>query len=260
MYIERISILNQDPMLASKKIERVVRFLRWTLRCSYLFCIVLMVLMTDGECHADKNKYGCKPSFEFASVYIALGMIIVDALLYSLFFRKCWTLMRLFQKSAELADDLAHDKDLVGIIQSFGIQFLLTVTAMLSCMIDAFINIAIPNYSTLVVFCVDAAIVASCNISMIKESQVFLWKYVCFPCNLCFKAFQQTSSQQKPATTMVTTLTTTKTTGTSSQERDGRVQDLDDTPRDGSLARTGRHDDNRSKFPEEAMPAEGCTR
>ena len=45
---------------------------------------------------------------------------------------------------------------------------------MLSCVIDGVINLWYQDYSTLIVFCVDCAIIASCDFAMIKGIIIFL--------------------------------------------------------------------------------------
>ena len=127
----------------------------------------MMIALTDGECHMDQKgnldqeMYGCKPSFHEADVYLAIVMIIVDALLFAVFCYKWWGLIKVFKLSSD-----SHL--LVEMLQSFSIQFLLTICAMLSCVIDGIINLWYQDYSTLIVFCVDCAIIASCDFAMIK--------------------------------------------------------------------------------------------
>ena len=121
----------------------------------------MMVALTDGECHQDLDRYGCKPTFHESDVYIAIVMILIDAILFAGFCYKWWGLIRVFRLSSD-------SQMLVEMIQSFSIQFLLTVTAMLSCVIDGIVNLWYPDYSTLIVFCVDCAIIASCDFAMIK--------------------------------------------------------------------------------------------
>ena len=123
----------------------------------------MMIVMTDGKCHIDIAMNGCKPSFHVASVYYAIIMISIDGLLFIGFCYKWWGLMKVFKTSIS-----SDSKILIDMIQSFSIQCVLTITAMISCVIDGIVNLWIPDYSTLIVFCLDAAIIASCNFAMIK--------------------------------------------------------------------------------------------
>lgn len=121
----------------------------------------MMIVLTDGECHEDLEIYGCKPSFHEADIYLAIAMICVDAILFTAFCYKWWGLIRVFKLSSE-------STILVEMIQSFAFQFLLTIVAMLSCVIDGVVNLWYQDYSTLIIFCVDSAIIASCDFAMIK--------------------------------------------------------------------------------------------
>ena len=121
----------------------------------------MMIVLTDGECHTDLARYGCKPSFHVADIYVAIFMILIDAILFAGFCYKWWKLIKVFKVSSE-------SKIIREMVHSFSIQFMLTLCAMISCVVDGIINLWIPDYSTLIVFCFDAAVVASCNFAMIK--------------------------------------------------------------------------------------------
>jgi len=177
VYVERISILNKHPMLASEKIRRWIRYITASLISSCVISLIMCIALTDGECHEDWTQYGCKPTFHEADVYLAIVMIMVDSCLFAGFCYKWWGLIKVFKLSSD-------SKMLVEMIQSFGFQFILTCIALLSCVIDGIINLWFQDYSTLIVFCLDCAIVGSCDFAMIKESQAFMWKYVCWPCRM----------------------------------------------------------------------------
>mmetsp|Transcript_51484 Transcript_51484/g.82074 ORF Transcript_51484/g.82074 Transcript_51484/m.82074 type:complete len:355 (+) Transcript_51484:231-1295(+) len=177
VYVERIAILNKHPMLASERISRWIKYISCSLVASCIISVTMMVVLTDGECHEDLAVYGCKPTFHAADIYLAVAMITFDACLFAGFCYKWWSLIRVFKLSSD-------SQMLVDMIQSFGFQFVLTVSAMLSCVIDGVINLWFQDYSTLIVFCLDCAIVASCDFALIKESQAFMWKYLCWPCKI----------------------------------------------------------------------------
>ena len=126
----------------------------------------MMIGLTDGECHEDSTYYGCKPTFHVADVYLAIIMITFDAFLFGCFCYKWWCLIRVFKTSTD-------NKIVIEMIQSFSIQFILTLTAMFSCIVDGIINLYRPDYTTLIVFCVDAAVISSCNFAMIKGIILF---------------------------------------------------------------------------------------
>ena len=128
--------------------------------------MVTVTVATGGECHADPTLYGCRPTFEPATVYLAIVMICVDACLFAGFCYKWWGLLKVFKLGSD-------SQVLVEMIQSFSFQFMLTVCAMISCVIDGIINLWWQDYSTLIVFCVDCAIIGSCDFAMIKGIYLF---------------------------------------------------------------------------------------
>ena len=79
----------------------------------------MMIVLTDGECHNDFEAYGCKPTFHVADVYLAIIMIVFDAILFAGFCYKWWGLIRIFKTSSD-------NKIVIEMIQSFGIQFYCT--------------------------------------------------------------------------------------------------------------------------------------
>ena len=168
---------------------------------SCVICVSMMIGLTGGECHPDMNARGCKPYFHVADAYFAILMIFFDAFLFGTFCYKWWCLITVFKLSTD-------STMLIEMVHSFAIQFVLTAVAMISCVLDGAINLWSPNYNTLIVFCVDAAVIASCNFAMIrgqgqyslfmsiycdhiqtiyiyyKESQTFCCRYLCWFCKI----------------------------------------------------------------------------
>ena len=138
--------------------------------------------MTDGTCHADLDQYGCIATFHVADVYSALIMIAIDASLFATFCYKCYQVMQIFRKSEK------SNKIPIKLIESFIIQFLLTSIAMCSCVFDAMMHLIFHddghNYHiTMIFFLFDCTVVATCNFSMISESQAIIRKFICCCCH-----------------------------------------------------------------------------
>ena len=140
------------------------------------------MFLTDGECHLEMDHKGCMARFHVADIYSAIIMIIVDGILFGAFCYKWYKVMQIFKMSEN------DHKIPVKVIQSFIIQFSLTIIAMSSCLFDGVMHLAMhdegKNYHiTMIIFLFDCTVVATCNFCMISESQAIIRKFICFCCH-----------------------------------------------------------------------------
>ena len=146
-----------------------------------IFSLILVTALVDGECHEDLNQYGCKPSFHIGDAVAGCIMLLVDAGLFAIFCYRWYKLISIFRGASSMSN---NNETVINLTKSFYVQFGLTLTAIISCFIDVCIQLSYQDYSTLVIYCVDVAIVASCNFALIKESQTFMFKYFCWCCKI----------------------------------------------------------------------------
>ena len=161
VYIERVQILNQHPMLKSKSVEEWIKYLLYSLIASLLISLGMLYALSDGKCHNDLTRFGCIPVVTNGNIYLAIVMLSIDGGLFAGFCYKWWKLINVFKLSKDNAI-------LIDMVQSFSIQFIVTLIAMLSCVLDGVINLYSQDYSIKIIFCVDCAVIASCNFAMIK--------------------------------------------------------------------------------------------
>ena len=140
-----------------------------------------MIFMTDGTCHTDLDQYGCIATFHVADIYAAQIMILIDAVLFGAFCYKWYRVMQIFKMSEN------DHKIPIEVIQSFMVQFTLTLIAMCSCLFDGMMHLILHNegrnyHMTMMFFLFDCTVVATCNFSMISESQAIIRKFICFCC------------------------------------------------------------------------------
>ena len=152
--------------------------------------------MTNGECHNDIEQPGCMAKFHIANVYLAQIMIIIDGALFGAFCYKWYKVMEIFRISE--TDHKIPKK----VLHSFYIQFTLTIIAMGSCSFDGVMHLILhdegQNYhTTMMFFLFDCTVVATCNFSMISESQAVIRKFICFCCTT--KQIRKTSSTSNEA-------------------------------------------------------------
>ena len=121
----------------------------------------MLFALSDGKCHEDLTRYGCVPRVTEGNLYLAIIMVSFDACLFAGFCHKWWKLINVFKLSAK-------NQMLIEMIQSFSVQFIVTVIAMISCITDGVINLYSQDYTIKIIFCLDCAIIASCNFAMIK--------------------------------------------------------------------------------------------
>jgi len=182
MYVIRIYIISQGSMLGTEQTNSGIKFVSVTLAICCILCIVLMAVMTDGECHANQEHTGCLTKFHVVDIYVAIFMLVFDAVLFSMFCYKWYHIMRIFQMSDP------NNRVPAEIMQSFVIQFTLTLIAMASCFFDGIVHLLLhndgKNYDiTMIIFLFDCTVVATCNFCMISESQRMIATLCCFCCN-----------------------------------------------------------------------------
>ena len=136
----------------------MTKYLKYSLVLSCGICVGIMIVLNDGICHEDLNLFGCKLIIHSADVYLACTMIGIDIILFSGFCYK-WLQLLNATNGAKILHEMA---------KSFLIQFILTIIAMISCVIDAIIHLYTEQYSVKIIFCLDCAIIASCNFAMVK--------------------------------------------------------------------------------------------
>jgi len=187
MYVFRIYVISNGTVLGTEQTTLWIKVITASLIASFFVCVVLMVLTTDGECHADPAAYGCLNKFQFLDVYVAFIFIVFDAVLFSAFCYKWHGIMQVFRMSEQ------DHKIPTEVLQSFLIQFVLTIIAMASCLFDGIAHLLFhedgTNYGiTMVIFLFDCTVVATCNFCMISESQRMIAKLFCFWSVFCSKA------------------------------------------------------------------------
>ena len=141
-----------------------------------LINIVCMVVLTDGECHLDQNHMGCITRFHVGDLFMAFCMILFDA---GLFFSLCYKWYGIIEVPQVCGEQIP-----MVLIQAFLVQFVLTITAMLSCVFDAIMHLILTEYRhTMIFYLLDIMIIATCNFAMMKETQQKIFKGLCY----CFQ-------------------------------------------------------------------------
>ena len=152
-------------MLSSKQMKKGIYYISVLLLLTLIISIIMIAILNDGKCHNDDDddlsEYICKPTFHSTVIYVAITMIIFDAILFGIFCYKWWKLIYPLK--------LINDSTIfIDMVQSFSIKFIFTFIAMLSCFIDGIINLFY-NDATSIIFCIDCAVIASCNFVMMQS-------------------------------------------------------------------------------------------
>jgi len=139
----------------------------------------LVIFMTDGECHANRAQNGCLATFNVAQIYSALVMIGIDCILYAFFCCKWYNIISLVKEAPDGRQEVTQ------FIQSFVVQFILTIIALSSCSIDGVVHLwygGDPQFYhiTMIIFLLDVSVISSCNFGMLPEHQTLIGKIVCF--------------------------------------------------------------------------------
>ncbi len=172
----------QYILTGTKETKQGVKIVTVSLTITGILCLFMVTALTDGECHNNRNQYGCIPNFHAINIYLAMIMIVIDAVLFAVFCYKWFRVMHIFKMSEN------DNKIPIKIVQSFIIQFTLTIIAMISCLFDGIMHLILhyedgSNYHiTMIIFLFDCTLIASCNFCMISESQAIIRKFICFCC------------------------------------------------------------------------------
>ena len=139
-----------------------------------------MTFQTDGECYNNLNRHGCITTFHVADIYTALCFHVIDAILFGAFCYKWRKMAQIFKMSE------SDHKIPIKVLQSFMIQFMLTVIAMSSSFMDGLLHLILhdhgKNYHIMNIYLFDCTVIATCNFCMISESQAIIMKFICFCC------------------------------------------------------------------------------
>jgi len=181
MYVKRIHVLSDGSMLGTPRTRKALKITSIILIILYIICLSLLTFQTDGECHPQLNHNGCITKFHVADIYSAMVMIVVDGILFGTFCWKWKKMITIFKMSEN------DHKIPIKVMQSFIIQFSLTITAMSSSFLDTLLHLILhdkgKNYHIMNIFLFDCAIIATCNFCMISESQVIVRRFLCFCCS-----------------------------------------------------------------------------
>jgi len=161
-YIARIYLISKSGPVGSELTKQALIFTVVTLSAGVLMSYYLVITQIDGECHADNEKYGCLALIDLTVCWTAMKLIAFDFLLFVGFCYKSYQLanvLRFTEKNGKIPEK---------VVGSFINQFVLTVVAMSSCVVDGAVQSMLyddgKRYNiAMIAFLIDVAVVGTCN-------------------------------------------------------------------------------------------------
>ena len=120
-----------------------------------LTSVAMSIILADGECHANIERYGCMNAFHISTVYFGLIVIALDVILFVWFSRDWLKKINLIIVNSPKSVEIANK----SLLRSFKIQLGFTLAALFFTFLDGLAHIFVPKYFTLAIFAIDNVMV-----------------------------------------------------------------------------------------------------
>ena len=165
IYILRVYIYFKDNDTNYVNVPPSVIIIIISMIISYIGSIFVQFFIVSGECHLNRNDYGCINRFHNSNIYMALGLITIDIILFYLY-SKIWInkITIILKNSPKSVENLNKQ-----ILNSFKIQLILTSLALSITIIDAILHLIFKKYYVINVFIIDHVTVCLYIIYIISD-------------------------------------------------------------------------------------------